>query len=152
MPAQPLFCGATDQLTSSVSPSVAYQRGRGYQEAVRAGSSEESHEDAHSAGAVPAAAPRRKKTGDTRDLTGDNTPHLYPASPPPPGAAQRKKIFAKGIKQRTEPLQLYSSIRWLNAQSTSILKLPLLPTTRTTQAPNLLPCPAVPAVSLHPTP
>ena len=47
MPAQPLFCGATDQLTSSLSPSVAYQRGRGYQEAVRAASSEENHEGAH---------------------------------------------------------------------------------------------------------
>ena len=80
------------------------------------------------------------------------THRTYAQPAPPPGAAQRKKIFAKGVKQRTDPLQLYSSIRWLNAQSTSILKLPLLPTTRTTQAPNLLPCPAVPAVSLHPTP
>ena len=91
MPAQPLFCGATDQLTSSVSPSVAYQRGRGYQEAVRAGSSEESHEDAHSAGAVPAAAPRRKKTGDTLVLTGDNTAHLCPASPHPWRRAAEEK-------------------------------------------------------------
>ena len=61
MPAQPLFCGATDQLTSSLSPSVAYQRGRGYQEAVRAASSEENHEGAHwrRACAVPRRAFRR---------------------------------------------------------------------------------------------
>jgi hypothetical protein len=61
VPAQPLFCGATDQLTSSISPSITYQRGRGYQEAVRAGSSEESHEDAHSLGrAVGATAEKNK--------------------------------------------------------------------------------------------
>ena len=48
---------------------------------------------------------------------------------------------------------VYSSIRWLNAQSTSILKPPPSPDNQNhTQAPNLLPCPAVPAVSLHPTP
>ena len=63
VPGQTLFCGATDQLTSSLSPSVAYQRGRGYQEAVRAASSEENHEGAHWRRARRASAKtERRKT------------------------------------------------------------------------------------------
>ena len=76
MPAQPLFCGATDQLTSSLSPSVAYQRGRGYQEAVRAASSEENHEGAH--GAVRSATARFSAfcLSFRRKLRGDNLRRL----------------------------------------------------------------------------
>ena len=84
-------------------------------------------------------------------LTGDNTPHLCPASPPP-GAAQRKKIFAKGVKQRTEPLQLYSSIRWLNAQSTSILKPPPSPDNQNHSGPKPSPLPSCPCCVPAPHP
>ena len=89
---QSLFCGATDQLTSSVSPSVTYQRGRGYQEAVRAGSSEESHEDAHSRW-----APRRKKTRGVKNqparpatLHPFYTPFTVWADLPPPVWAEHR--------------------------------------------------------------
>ena len=93
---------------------------------------------------------RKQVAAHPRVPTGDNSPHLCPASPPS-GAAQRKKIFAKGVKQRTEharALQLYHMVnrtKYLNPQTSP----PSLPT----QPEPLRPQTFSPAqLSLHPTP
>ena len=115
VPAQPLFSGATDQLTSSVSPSVAYQRGRGYQEAVRAASSEENHEGAHwrrGDGAL------RRKDRQTQNLGEDKLrimrcrrahganprSHYDPSTPPPGTSTGSTRVHALPSAKRSMPV------------------------------------------------